>query len=745
MERITGIELVERKLDDLAIDRIVKDTGKVEGAVDLSKVKGHSNQNCAVLAVIAFKPTKTLVNNKELISIYLCDLKTTQTTARLLVDRTVFGVIMKSVQPPASVEGILLLILRPAVSIDTNNAGTLTFNVECQNQLAVVGRCKYFARCGAPKRQVGPNGAEMFCKLPIDSSLYTHCAYHTKDASTEQACVGTKRGIDSNVLASKLQVSDTGKVTNYLMKSTTSSNSSILNKEKELALNEQDDGDVAFALRNNTATVAALLGSAYSNANGSNSTSAATILNKADPLELRTAQKIIQTLALQQANANIAQRSAMKSTPGTSIPSAMNTVPAVSSVLPGGRIPERTVSALVQRAERVALARSGNQSNILGANNSSINYANQTVSSTHTNSAQSHSVSLPPSQAAMYANSSTKHAYLHGTNVLSSNGTNVNMGNKTTSGAYKLVGDTIINASNLARNAASISAPTTNKGTTNDNMNNRPVSVFHQLLNEPVNKKISSSDARTNALTQGAQLCARPSQSTAYATPVNTSNNTNRTTTTASTTTNSKTTSTLSNSTVNNKPTTTPSTAKSALETEIDLLLGRSSTHAAEADSDWSENFNQRMEVLAKREFAQTKAAEVQSIEISAFKCLQCEGRLTQEFPLLCHNNQHTVQKIPAVKRFFECGQCGKREHSLTARKDLSTKVVLPPEIRCLTCGAFRWRPCGQRGSGPLSVSVRDNIGGNKSVEGNQLILSASEWTKRGDNVSMAERVATLK
>ena len=132
--------------------------------------------------------------------------------------------------------------------------------------------------------------------------------------------------------------------------------------------------------------------------------------------------------------------------------------------------------------------------------------------------------------------------------------------------------------------------------------------------------------------------------------------------------------------------------------------------------------------------------------DVAAFKCQQCEGRLTQEFPTLCQQNLHTIHKVAAVKRFFECGQCGKREHSLSARKDLATKVILPPEIRCVTCGAFRWRPCGARGSGPLSVSVRDSIGSDsRGIEGSKLIVSASEWTKRGDSVSMAERVSTLK
>lgn len=101
------------------------------------------------------------------------------------------------------------------------------------------------------------------------------------------------------------------------------------------------------------------------------------------------------------------------------------------------------------------------------------------------------------------------------------------------------------------------------------------------------------------------------------------------------------------------------------------------------------------------------------------------------------------MHKIKAVKRFFECGQCAKREYSLSDRKDLTTKIVLPPEIRCTQCGAFRWRACGQRGSGPLSVSVGD-AKRPTNVDNGKLILSASEWTKRGDSVSMAERVSRL-
>jgi hypothetical protein len=125
--------------------------------------------------------------------------------------------------------------------------------------------------------------------------------------------------------------------------------------------------------------------------------------------------------------------------------------------------------------------------------------------------------------------------------------------------------------------------------------------------------------------------------------------------------------------------------------------------------------------------------------DITAYKCAHCENRITELFPALCSELKHPVQKITALKRFFECGQCGKREHSLSARKEIGSKVVLPPEVRCGTCGAFRWKACGQRGSGPLTATVKDT-----APAAGKLILSASEWTRRGDSVSMAEMVSRL-
>ena len=138
-------------------------------------------------------------------------------------------------------------------------------------------------------------------------------------------------------------------------------------------------------------------------------------------------------------------------------------------------------------------------------------------------------------------------------------------------------------------------------------------------------------------------------------------------------------------------------------------------------------------------------------LDITAYKCVQCDNHITEQFPALCQDKKHNIHKISVVKRFFECGQCNKREYSLSARRDIGNKVVLPPEVRCASCGAYRWRACGQRGSGPLSATPRElssgSSGGVGSVGGGQagkLILTASEWTRKGDSVTMAERVSRV-
>jgi len=191
------------------------------------------------------------------------------------------------------------------------------------------------------------------------------------------------------------------------------------------------------------------------------------------------------------------------------------------------------------------------------------------------------------------------------------------------------------------------------------------------------------------------------------------------------------------------------------INNEIEVLLNKKSSHAEEANNEWFDGYSKRLNQLSKREYAQTKAAQVQSIEIQAFCCtnIECnlskQDRLVEQFPTFCQSKGHLIERLVAIKRFFECKQCNKRESTLSKKKDVHTKVILPPEIRCIVCGSYRWTLCGQKGSGPLDVSLKeaDNSGPktlDPTIRGGQLFLSATDWTKKRDSVSMAERVSRL-
>ncbi|KAJ1420234.1 hypothetical protein B484DRAFT_453167, partial [Ochromonadaceae sp. CCMP2298] len=271
-------------------------------------------------------------------------------------------------------------------------------------------------------------------------------------------------------------------------------------------------------------------------------------------------------------------------------------------------------------------------------------------------------------------------------------------GSKENPQKYMLVGDSIVNRTELLKNAAKNTAQAQNRSVSES------LSSLQALLGGKVPTKMLHGTAAAQAIT-GARVTDCTKKSVAGA---------------------------------------ACRVAKSALTSEVEDLLTRNSSHAEEADATWFEEHNKRMDTLSRREWAQTKAAEVTLLEIGAFKCAhpQCHGRITEANPALCVERGHPVRRIDAVKCYFECSTCSKREFSLAPKAGSGAPTIsLPPEVRC-RCGNFGWRKCGQRGSGPLAVSAMDQAQVGRSLQ--PMVLSASEWTTRGETGNMAERVARL-
>ncbi len=193
------------------------------------------------------------------------------------------------------------------------------------------------------------------------------------------------------------------------------------------------------------------------------------------------------------------------------------------------------------------------------------------------------------------------------------------------------------------------------------------------------------------------------------------------------------------------KPSVKNKKVDTALMQEIDSLLGKRSSHADEAEDEWYQRYAQRMLKLSQHEYAADKAAkETQQIFISAFACKSCSNFLTELLPTLCKQQGHEIRKVRAVKRFFICNNCNKRDSILKeAEQDQHTKVHLPPNRRCV-CGSNNWQACGQRGRAILQTNAKDMTSPASSLTQCKLVAAASEWTDRSDKVSMAVRVSAL-
>ena len=209
---------------------------------------------------------------------------------------------------------------------------------------------------------------------------------------------------------------------------------------------------------------------------------------------------------------------------------------------------------------------------------------------------------------------------------------------------------------------------------------------------------------------------------------------------------------------------------KRAEKRKIEELLGKKSSHAAEGETQWFESFEQRAEKLADREAKQQKAASIVSTFVK--QCYHCrECNLTHESQVafaLCTKNGHAVSSVRGIKWFFECGNCRRRDHTITVATSApkgsgsssgsgsqrsnsapsgsgygnenhnnsssssssssdnggDAQVGFAgkqhPTRRC-ECGAFNWRSSGRSGS--FATDSKEHT----------LVLSATDWTSRQD------------
>lgn len=217
---------------------------------------------------------------------------------------------------------------------------------------------------------------------------------------------------------------------------------------------------------------------------------------------------------------------------------------------------------------------------------------------------------------------------------------------------------------------------------------------------------------------------------------------------------------------------------KNAQQLEIDLLLGKKSTHAEEREGEWFESFEKRTAKLAEKEEMQKKMAAVVHTFTKAYQCKDCNIVTESELAMqICTKKGHSICKVKAVKWFFECGNCRRKESTLSTiaspsasssssgaqpgtgkgdpnksdnssnngdrikfnNKTKSSHDKLPntdlvsgnsskkhPVRRC-ECGSYDWRSASKY-----------NINEGRSLQSeHRVVLTASDWTSKKDLASL--------
>ena len=134
---------------------------------------------------------------------------------------------------------------------------------------------------------------------------------------------------------------------------------------------------------------------------------------------------------------------------------------------------------------------------------------------------------------------------------------------------------------------------------------------------------------------------------------------------------------------------------------EIATLLGKRSTHEVDAENEIWKKQEERFDKLIKMEYAQAKNESIESIKVQSYCCSVCRIT-TEKYPELCKKNNHHIDTLQVLKRFFECtnAKCQKRT---------STMNEIYPKYKC-ECGLYSWKKCGKNSNdyGKLSVGVED-------------------------------------
>ena len=102
---------------------------------------------------------------------------------------------------------------------------------------------------------------------------------------------------------------------------------------------------------------------------------------------------------------------------------------------------------------------------------------------------------------------------------------------------------------------------------------------------------------------------------------------------------------------------------------------------------------------LHKKEQMLDSMANIRSQTIKAYLCTICHTT-TDQPPVLCQTKQHTIQRVNATKKWYDCISCSYKTHTITGKL---------PSVTCGKCGGSKWQSAGMI-TQTLLASDRDQL-----------------------------------
>lgn len=137
----------------------------------------------------------------------------------------------------------------------------------------------------------------------------------------------------------------------------------------------------------------------------------------------------------------------------------------------------------------------------------------------------------------------------------------------------------------------------------------------------------------------------------------------------------------------------------------IRLLVAAKSTHTDLVEVHEQQVQDQYFNKLEKKEAMEEKMLGTTQMECKAVVCLQCKYKAFSAADR-CKAEKHPLKVIDALKRFYECEECGNR----------TVTLFRIPKVTCPNCSGSKWKRCGMIRDKSAIAKVQLSVRGDEET-----------------------------